>query len=173
MPIPPRIAETSWEEFWNGRLEKAVENLVVLRVTTVVGTVNAKGADDFDQVTGLTLAQGDQQVCSTSINMLLGDCSLILSQVFVDNAAYKQLHADAVTQAKEVRQQTITLLKEAFDAFKDKLFASDGRGTGNSRSTTICLQSADAGGQYRRQGQRHIGGEDAIGAAARPAFADR
>ena len=120
VPIPPRVADQP--EGILERIEKAVENLVVLRVTTVVGTVNARGADDFDQVTGLTLAQGDQQVCSTSINMLLGDCSLILSQVFVDNAAYKQLHADAVTQAKEVRQQTITLLKEAFDAFKDKLF---------------------------------------------------
>lgn len=104
------------------RIGKAVENLVVLRVTTVIGTVSATGADQFDQITGLNLAPEGQQVSCTSINMLLGDCSLILSPNFVDNPAYKQLHDDSVKQALDVREQTIDLLKQAFEAFKDKLF---------------------------------------------------
>jgi hypothetical protein len=104
------------------RLERALENLVVLRAVTVVGNITANGADEFNQVTGLRLEPDTQQVCSTSVNMLLGDCSLILSPIFVENAAYKQLHDDSVKQALAVRQQTIDLLKQAFDAFKDKLF---------------------------------------------------
>lgn len=104
------------------RIEKTLENLVVLRVTTVVGTVTATGADAFDQVTGLTLAPDGQQVSCTSINMVLGDCSLILTPSFVDNPAYKQLHDDAVKQALAVRQQTMDLLKQAVESFKDMFF---------------------------------------------------
>jgi hypothetical protein len=89
----------------------------------VVGTVTATGADKFDQITGLILAPEGQQVSSTSINMLLGDCSVILSPSFIDNAAYKQLHADTVKQAMDVREQTVKLLKDAFNAFKDSPIA--------------------------------------------------
>lgn len=103
------------------RLERAVGALVVLRVTTVVGTVTAEGADDLNQVTRLRLAGDGQQVASSSINTMLGDCSTILSPIFVENAAYKELHASAVAKAQEVRSQTIALLKEAFTAFKDQL----------------------------------------------------
>ena len=104
------------------RIERALENLVVLRVTTVVGNVTATGADQFNQITGLKIAPDDQQVASTSINMLLGDSSLILSPSFVDNAAYKALHSEAVTQALSIRKQTVDLLKDAYESFKDKIF---------------------------------------------------
>ncbi len=53
--------------------------------------------------------------------MLLGDCSTLLAPIFVENAAYKDLHAASVAKALEVRGQTIGLLKQAYEAFKDKL----------------------------------------------------
>ena len=103
------------------RLEGAVANLVVLRVTTVVGTVSAQGADDLHQVTRLTLAADGQHVASTSINMMLGDSSTILSPAFVENPAYKELHMDSVKKAQEVRDQTINLLEKAFATLKEYL----------------------------------------------------
>ena len=104
-----------------GRLEQAVANLVILRVTTVVGTITAEQADQLHQVTALTLNPAGQQVASTSVNMLLGDCSTLLAPIFVENAVYKDLHAAGLAKALEIRGQTIGLLKEAYEAFKEKL----------------------------------------------------
>jgi hypothetical protein len=104
-----------------GRLEQVVANLATLRVTTVVGTVTAERADQLDRVTGLTLSPTGQLVASTSVNMLIGDSSTIIAPTFVENPAYKELHEAAVAKAVEVRGQTLTLLKEAYEAFKDRL----------------------------------------------------
>lgn len=104
-----------------GRIEQVVANLATLRVTTVVGTVTAAQADQLHQITDLKLGSEGQQVASTSVNMLIGDSSTILAPIFVENPAYKELHATAVAKALEVRGQTIALLKEAYEAFKDRL----------------------------------------------------
>ena len=102
-------------------LGDAINNLAVLRVTVVVGTVTATGADDLHQVTKIELTGQGQEVASTSINMALGDSSVILSPKFVEDANYQKLHAEAVDQALKVRQQTVDLLQKGYAAFKDLL----------------------------------------------------
>jgi hypothetical protein len=99
------------------KLELAVGQLVTLRATTVVGSVTAVGADELNRVTGLVLDPANQQVASTSFNMLLGNGSVVLSPIFVTDPAYKALHEQTVKEAREIREQSVALLKEMWDKF--------------------------------------------------------
>lgn len=99
------------------KIELAIGNIVVLRATTVVGTVSASGADELNRVTGLALDPANQQVASTSFNMLLGDGSVILAPIYVTDPAYRALHEQTVQQARDIREQSVKLLREMWDKF--------------------------------------------------------
>jgi hypothetical protein len=120
-PVPPPV-EVQAPPVTSGptlrqRIELAIGQLVVLRATTVVGSISASGADELNQVTGLKIDPENQQVAATSFNMLLGDGSVIVSPIFVTDPAYKALHEKTVEDAQRIREQTVQLLKDMWDKF--------------------------------------------------------
>lgn len=120
-PGEAREPKASTAETIRQRVLAAVENLVNLRVTTVVGGVQAIDVDEFHRVTTLRLQPGEQSVASSSIDMVLGDSSTIVSPIFVQDAAFQKLHADARAQAEEVRKNTIDMLVKVYKELADKL----------------------------------------------------
>lgn len=113
--------ETSKTDTFSQRVVRAAANIVILRVTTVVGDLEITGADDLNRPTTVVLRPGSQQVASLSINTALGDSTLMMSQAFVDNPTYRALHDDAVKSAEQVRANSITLLREIWQDFKTLL----------------------------------------------------
>ncbi len=121
-PQPIDLDATTSRDSFLDRVQRIAANIVVMKVTTVVGTLeSAVGADELHRVTTIKVAPTDQQVASLSINMALGDTSLLMSQSFVDNDTYRKLHDEAVQQARAVRQETVELLGTIYRTFKDAL----------------------------------------------------
>ncbi len=105
---PVDLADTALD-----RLRKMVDGLLTLRVTTVIGTVAAVKITDIDTPSQITLSGPAEEVASSSINMLLGDCSTVMTKGFVENPAYAQLHKEAQDQARAVRKETMEMLHAA------------------------------------------------------------
>lgn len=105
---PPTLADNALD-----RLRKMVDGLLTLRVTTVIGTVAAVKITDIDTPSQITLSGPADEVASSSINMLLGDCSTVMTKGFVENPAYAQLHKDSLDQARAVRKETMEMLHAA------------------------------------------------------------
>lgn len=104
------------------RVKRIAESIAIMRVTTVIGTLTGVvGQDDLKHVTSITLDSANQQAASLSINMVLGDTTLLLSPGFVDNPTYMKLHEDAVKQAREIRGETVELLKTIWHELSDLL----------------------------------------------------
>jgi L-alanine-DL-glutamate epimerase-like enolase superfamily enzyme len=119
---PPDHASTNPSESFAERLQHIAANIVLLKVTTVVGTLTgAVSADDLHTVTTITLDPANQQIASLSMNMALGDTSQLMSPDFIANKDYRDLHADAIKQAREVRQETVTLISTMIKEFGDWL----------------------------------------------------
>ena len=118
----PDLDSTSNKDSFLSRVERIAANLVILKVTTVIGTFESViGADETHRVTVIKAASNNQQVASISINMALGDTSQVVSQSFVENPIYMKMHIDALVQARAVRQETIELLRTIYKEFRDML----------------------------------------------------
>ena len=113
VPTTPPAAPLNLADNALDRLRKMVDGLLTLRVTTVIGTVAAVKITDIDTPSQITLSGPADEVASSSINMLLGDCSTVMTKGFVENPAYAQLHKEAQDQARAVRKETMEMLHAA------------------------------------------------------------
>jgi hypothetical protein len=102
------------------KILKAVMGIVVLKVTTMVGTPKppVTGADG---ATTIELDGAPQKVGSTVINTVLGDSTTIYSPDFAADATLMAAHKDAVEAAHKVRSDTIDILKTILKDFEDIL----------------------------------------------------
>ena len=98
------------------RLSQIIDGIVTLRVTTAVGTITAAKIDSIRDATQVTLATEGEEIASTAMNMVLGDCNTVMTKAFIDTPAYVQLHNQAVAEAKAIQQSTMDLLKQAAQA---------------------------------------------------------
>ena len=95
------------------QLEKAVEKIVILRVTTVMGTVTTKGAGDPMSDTEVTVDPAGQLVAYTAINTALGDANVVISKGFLEDEALNKLHTQALADARAIRKESIDMLRSA------------------------------------------------------------
>ncbi|HJS85699.1 MAG TPA: hypothetical protein VJ779_09575 [Acetobacteraceae bacterium] len=103
------------------RLSAIIDGIITMRVTTAVGTVTAAKVENIREATEITLATQGEEIASTAMNMALGDCTIVMTKAFIDTPAYVQLHNQAVTEAKAIRQNTMDLLKQAIQAVAARL----------------------------------------------------
>ena len=97
-------------------LGKIVDEIVILRVTTVIGTVIAEGAGDPSQQTKITVAPDGQLVAHTAINTALGDANIVMSKGFIDDDALNKLHAQSLADSRAIRKESMDLLHSAIQA---------------------------------------------------------
>ena len=111
-----------------GNVQKAAENFVNLKITTVVGTfdVTGSGTDISVQPRG-----GEQKVMFTQLDIIQGDIVNYIDTEFAqkDDHPMRKFHADQVNSAQSTVERTvksvhkmvetlITLAKESDDASK-------------------------------------------------------
>lgn len=106
-------------ETFQDKVRKAVEGVITLHVTTVIGTASIQNAADGGAVSTVVLEAGAPKVANTVINMALGDSTTIYSQDFVSDPALLAIHNTAIETAHTVRKETIDILKTALEDFKD------------------------------------------------------
>jgi hypothetical protein len=111
---PPATIETIGQKLLDS-LGKLADGLVNLRVTTAIGAVTASSLTDIANQTQVTFTGEAKEVASTTINMLLGDCTSVWSQGFVDQQPYAQLHKDAVADARAIRTETINMIGKGLE----------------------------------------------------------
>ncbi|HUN43306.1 MAG TPA: hypothetical protein VMU81_23680 [Acetobacteraceae bacterium] len=106
-PLPQEVQQNS-----GGELLKIVQNLVTLRVTTVIAAarVDPASATNLGAATAVTVDANDQVVASTAINMALGDVTQIFHPDFEAKPDLAKLHQDAIATARAIRSETITIL---------------------------------------------------------------
>lgn len=97
------------------QLGKIIDAIVVLRVTTVVGTVTAANVTDPMQPTTITVEPGGQLVAHSAINTALGDADLVYSKGFLEDATLTKLHDDALAQSRAIRKDSMDMLRSVID----------------------------------------------------------
>ena len=103
----------------------ALEGMVTLRVTTVVGPVKLQAVDDFNARTTASMPADQVVDCATTaINLVQGDITQIRTQRFVDDAAFSKLHDDAMQTARTIIAANISALKEAVLTLEKVLWKS-------------------------------------------------
>jgi hypothetical protein len=117
---PPATAESIGQKL-RDNLGKFADNIVLLRVTTAIGAVTASKLDDIDSQTQVTFTGEAKEIASTTINMVLGDCTTVYSDGFLTNKDYAQLHKDALADARAIRADTIGMIAKALEAVRDVL----------------------------------------------------
>jgi len=105
------------------KLGEIVEEVVVLRVTTVVGTVTAGGTGDVNTSTTITVAPEDQLVAHLAMNTALGDTNVILSKGFMEDATLAAIHKQAIADALTIRKESIEMLRSAITMVAERLGA--------------------------------------------------
>jgi hypothetical protein len=98
------------------QLEKLVENIVSLRVTTVVGTVTAADVADPSMPTRITIDPAGQLVAHSAINTALGDANIVMSKGFLEDEALNKLHAQALADSRAIRKESVDMLRSAIDS---------------------------------------------------------
>lgn len=101
---------------------QALEGLLTLHVTTVVGQATVANADRSGAVSTVTLNDASPKLANTVVNTALGDGTTIYTPDFFADAALMAAHQDAVKSAHAVRKDTIDMLKTVLEDFKDVLF---------------------------------------------------
>ncbi len=105
------------------KLGAIIDEIVILRVTTVVGTVTAAGAGDVGEPTVITVAPEGQLVAHSAINTALGDMNVVLSKGFLDDAALMALHNQALADSRAIRKDSIDMLRSAIQMIVGRLGA--------------------------------------------------
>jgi hypothetical protein len=94
-------------------LGKIIDEIVILRVTTVIGTVTVENAGDPSQQTKITVDPANQLVAHTAINTALGDADIVMSKGFIDDDALNKLHTQALADSRAIRKDSMDLLHSA------------------------------------------------------------
>jgi hypothetical protein len=100
------------------KLASAIENVLTLRVTTIVGAIQVT---DFDNTTDKAkiafIAPGANtpatECATTSINLLAGDITQVRTEKFVTDPVYAKIHDDALTAARSIVSDNLAALKSA------------------------------------------------------------
>jgi hypothetical protein len=100
---------------------KALDGLLILHVTTVVGHATASNADQSGAVSTVTLNDINPKLANSVMNTALGDATTIYTPEFVADAGLMAAHNAAVDAAHKVRKETIDMLKTVLEDFKDVL----------------------------------------------------
>jgi hypothetical protein len=103
------------------KLGEIVEEIVVLRVTTVVGTVTAADVGDVTTSTKITVASDNQLVAHLAVNTALGDTNVVLSKGFMDDAALMAIHKQATADALMIRKESVEMLRSAIQMIASHL----------------------------------------------------
>jgi hypothetical protein len=105
---------------------KVLNSIVILHVTTVIGSASISDADNSGAVSVVKLDPGGQKIANTVINMAIGDSTTIYSQDFASDPALQDIHKTAVQTAHDIRKETVDILKTLFEDFKDLISPSQG-----------------------------------------------
>lgn len=103
------------------KLGKIIDDIVILRVTTVVGAVTAAGVGDVGEATVITVAPEGQLVAHSAINTALGDMNVVLSKGFLDDATLMELHKQALADSRAIRKDSIEMLRSAIQMIAGRL----------------------------------------------------
>jgi hypothetical protein len=104
-------------------LGQIADGILMLRVNTVIGTVNHSTVSTKDAKITVDITSDVQEAASTAVNMADGDCNAIYSKGFIDTPAYIEMHKQAVADARAIRADTLTLIEQGIETVK-KLLAS-------------------------------------------------
>lgn len=104
-----------------GKIGSVIDEIVILRVTTVVGTVTATEIESSDSQTRVSVAPEGQLVAHSVINTALGDMNTIYSKGFLEDATLSALHRQALTDARGIRKDSIDMLLGAIKTIRDDL----------------------------------------------------
>jgi hypothetical protein len=118
-PLPQNLVTKAAQE-----LESLIEKVVTLQVTTVIATARVDAGTAFNRgaETVVSFDAGTPQlVGSTTINMALGDYTQVLDPAFVNKPEYAKLHEDALTTARAIRSETVSLLTTLAKAVESHL----------------------------------------------------
>lgn len=102
-------------------LGKFVDEILVLRVTTVVGAVTANDAGETGAKTGITVAPEGQMVAHLSINTALGDTNVVLSKGMAEDAVLMEIHKQAIADALKMRQESVAMIGAAIKMVTDRM----------------------------------------------------
>ena len=99
------------------KIAQAIENIMTLRVTTVVGLVQVKSLDDSNGRTRLDFPNGPDNrmpdCATTSINLVGGDITQVRSPIFVTDPTYAKIHDDALIAARAIVSDNLAALQSA------------------------------------------------------------
>jgi len=115
-PAAPNDQTTSLLAKAYQQLAKIIDEIVVLRVTTVVGAVTATNAADPGTATTITVAPEGQLVAHYAVNTALGDANIVISKGFLEDDALARLHAQALTDSRAIRKESIEMLRSAIES---------------------------------------------------------
>jgi hypothetical protein len=110
------------------KVQKAAEDFVTLKVTTVVGKF------EFDPKTGEVTPKGaDQKVIQSKINIVEGDIQDYVDDAYADDADHpmRKFHKDQVDNAKQTVNDSIEAFKSLVSVLVDLVKKRDEPGAGD------------------------------------------
>jgi hypothetical protein len=105
-------------ETFRQKIIDALNEMMVLHVTTVIGHVGSVQSGGDGTISTVGLDDPAPKVANTVINMATGCTTITYTPDFSADAALMALHASSVKTSREVRAETIALLKVALDNFE-------------------------------------------------------
>ncbi len=114
-------AQASAADTFRQKIIDALNNLVVLHVTTAIGHVGTVTVSEAGAVATVGLDDPAPKVANSVINTVTGDSTETFTPDFVGNPDLMTLHANAVQTARDVRKETIALLKTVLQDFESLL----------------------------------------------------
>jgi hypothetical protein len=116
-------------EFENivAKVQKAAEDFVTLKVTTVVGKF------EFDPASGEVVPKGaDQKVIQSRINIVEGDIQDLVDEAYADDADHpmRKFHKDQVDNAQKTVHDSIEAFKSLVSVLVDLVNKRDNSAAG-------------------------------------------
>jgi hypothetical protein len=112
------LAPAATLETFRQKIIDALNEMMVLHVTTVIGHVGSVQSGGDGAISTVGLDDPAPKVANTVINMVTGCTTITYTPDFSADAALMTLHANSVQTARDVRKETIALLKAALDNFE-------------------------------------------------------
>jgi hypothetical protein len=119
-------APVATPETFRQKIIDALNDLLVLHVTTVIGHVGTVQPDESGAISTVGLDDPAPKVANTVINMATGCTTVTYTPDFLADTALMALHTASVQTARDVRKETIALLKTALDNFEALLTKKPG-----------------------------------------------
>jgi hypothetical protein len=95
------------------KIATAIERVMTLRITTVVGLVTATNANDGHMGSDIQLPPGPHECDTTTVDLLQGDITQIKTEKFISDPAYARMHDDALTAGRQIVADNLSALKSA------------------------------------------------------------